>query len=174
LARLVTAIPGCVLRSGLSVLDERGGFTKVLPAAGGGGDQPEEVREVFWSFSHAGTVRGMHVQGPTNASHKTVFLTGGLVLDVVLDLRRGSPAFGTWEPFELSPGMTLEVPAGCAHGFQALADATMVYLCDALFDPTQDGGVRYDSIGVAWPMAVAHVSARDLALPAFADYRSEF
>ena len=77
----------------------------------------------------SGTVRGLHVQGPMMPSRKTVFVTSGRVFDVVLDLRKTSTAFGTWKAFELCPGMALEVPTGCAHGFQALEDSSMVYLC---------------------------------------------
>ena len=107
-------------------------------------------------------------------SRKTVFVTSGRVFDVVLDLRKASTAFGTWKAFELCPGMALEVPTGCAHGFQALEDSSMVYLCDEVYNPDSDGGVHYQSAGIPWPAPVTHVVARDDLLPALADFESPF
>ncbi len=152
-------------------LDDRGSFAK--PYSRSSAD-PQVVREVFWSQSAPGVVRGLHVQGPTNASAKDVFLTTGRVFDVVLDLRKRSVTYGQFRAFILDPTVSLHVPHGCAHGFQALEPTTMVYLCDVPYDPTSDHGIRFDSLGIPWPIANPVVSARDLGLPEWHHYESPF
>lgn len=151
--------------------DARGTFTKPYTQPPG---QPGSLQEVFWSSSMTGVVRGMHVQGPRSASAKRVFLTAGKVFDVVLDVRRNSPTYGRFSAFVLDTTVALHVPSGCAHGFQALEPSSMVYLCDAPYDAESDHGVRFDTVGIPWPLASHTVSARDLALPSWHEYESPF
>lgn len=164
-------IPGVTLKEIPRSHDNRGGFAKPYSRQI---TDPEVVREVFWSRSSTGVVRGLHVQGPRNASAKDVFLTAGKVFDVVLDLRRRSITYGQFQAFVLDEGVTLHVPHGCAHGFQALEPTTMVYLCDTPYDPASDHGIRFDSLDIPWPLPQPVVSARDLGLPAWQDYVTPF
>ena len=99
--------------------------------------------------------------------------TAGAVRDVVIDLRPDSPTFRRSLSVELSAEnrRALYIPAGFAHGFQALADGTeLLYMIDAPFEPGAARGVRWDdpAFDVAWPEPVTVISPRDLAFPDFA------
>lgn len=148
--------------------DVRGGFTKVfgsavLAATGIAFD----VQEVFWSRSRPGVIRGLHFQRPPAAVAKIIFATQGRVRDVVLDLRVGSPTYGSVFEHDLTERSgAVIVPRGCAHGFEVLdGPAVTCYLQDGLFDPAADAGVRWDSAGIAWKTAEPIISERDRALP---------
>jgi len=157
--------------------DLRGGFTKifgatVLEAAG----ITFNVREAYWSRSSTGVVRGLHFQSPPAAVAKIVFAAHGRIRDVVLDLRVGSPTYGTvWELELCEKSGAVVVPRGCAHGFEVLdGPAITCYLQDGPFDPAADAGVRWDSAGVEWKTTEPIVSARDSALPRFDRFVSPF
>lgn len=164
-------IPGVRFERIPSSSDPRGSFAKPYTRPL---DSPDKILEVFWSYSTTGVVRGLHVQGPRSGSAKSVFLTEGRVLDVILDLRRSSHTYGHFRCFVLDPGVSLHIPHGCAHGFQALEPSRMVYLCDAPYDPASDHGVRFDSLGIPWPIPAPTVSERDLSLPPWAAYETPF
>lgn len=168
------AIPGARLIRHPVWPDARGSFAKLLHAsdfADVGGVLP--LRESFVSWSHPGVLRGMHFQSPPAAHHKAVTCLAGRVLDVVLDLRRASPAYGKACAYELSgeKPSTVWVPAGCAHGFLVLGEepALLHYSVTAEHSPENDRGVRWDSFGFCWPDAVRLLSERDKALPALVD-----
>jgi dTDP-4-dehydrorhamnose 3,5-epimerase len=104
--------------------------------------------------------------GPGEA--KLVRCSYGAVFDVVVDLRPDSPTFRQWESFELRDDsqVSLYVPAGCAHGFQALTDpADVAYRIDRRHDPSQDVTIAYDDpdLGISWPLRPAVMSTRDRA-----------
>lgn len=148
--------------------DARGGFSKVfgsaaLQAAG----IDFMVREVYWSRSFAGVVRGLHFQNPPTAVGKIVFVSLGRIHDVVLDLRAGSPTYGEFAEFELTERSgAVVVPRGCAHGFEVLdGPAITCYLQDGPFDPETDAGVRWDTAGIPWRTEEPIVSDRDRSLP---------
>jgi dTDP-4-dehydrorhamnose 3,5-epimerase len=148
--------------------DVRGGFTKIFSTAAlaeAGIDF--QVREVFWSISRTGVIRGLHFQTPPAAVAKIVFATQGVVRDVVLDIRVGSPTYGEVFEHELSEGSgAVLIPRGCAHGFEVIeGPAVTCYLQDGPFDPAADAGIRWDSVGIAWTTAEPIVSVRDRALP---------
>lgn len=164
-------IPGVTFSTIPSSHDLRGGFAKPYTRPS---SSDEVIREVFWSHSAPRVLRGMHVQGPAMASAKNVFLTSGAVFDVVLDLRRSSPTYGQYRAYILDPSVLLHIPPGCAHGFQALEQAQMVYLCDVAYNPASDHGIRYDSLGIPWPLPGPAVSDRDLGLPVWREYDSPF
>ena len=105
------------------------------------------------SRSRRGIVRGMHYQ-PGQA--KLVRCARGAILDVLVDIRRGSPQFGQWEAFELDDfeHRQLYVPDGFAHGFCVLSDiADVSYKTSAYYDPALEGGFAYDDpeVGIEWP-----------------------
>jgi dTDP-4-dehydrorhamnose 3,5-epimerase len=153
--------------------DARGFFARLFCA--------DELAAAGWhkavaQINHAhtaqrGTVRGLHYQRPPHAEMKLVSCLRGRVFDVALDLRRDSPTFGRWHAEELSAddGTALLLPEGFAHGFQALTDdVELLYCHSAAHAPAAEAGVNpLDAeLGIAWPMPVALLSARDQSLPA--------
>ncbi len=174
----LVAIPRCWSEPVPRAADERGWFTKVFQASAiraGGGDTA--VAEVYLSSSRRGVVRGLHLQLPPHDHAKTVTCILGSAFDVVVDLRAGSPAYGQIAQFELSGAhpARVHIPAGCAHGFQALQDDTVLaYVVGTEHAPTRDTGVRYDTAGVRWPLPDLVVSARDRALPTLDAFDTPF
>jgi dTDP-4-dehydrorhamnose 3,5-epimerase len=124
------------------------------------------------SRSSRGIVRGMHYQ-PGMA--KLIRCVRGAILDVVVDLRRGSPNFGRWEGFRLDDEAHRQLfcPDGFAHGFCVLSEvADVVYKTSAYYDPAAEGGFAYNdpAVGIEWPPEVELISsARDSAAPALAE-----
>jgi dTDP-4-dehydrorhamnose 3,5-epimerase len=166
--RLKTELEGPVLIEPVVHGDERGFFTETFRR-----NVFEElgVREDWVQENHSrsrlGVLRGMHFQ---RGMAKLVRCTRGAILDVVADVRRGSPAFGRWEGFELSDenGHHAYVPEGFAHGFCVLSQvADVTYKCSAYYDPASEGGFRYDdpAVGIEWPDLDLAVSERDRAAP---------
>ena len=97
--------------------------------------------------------------------------------DVVLDVRAGSPTFGAHITIDLNAdeARAVFIPAGCAHGFCALEDETlMLYKVGSMHSPTHDSGIRWDSAGIHWPIEAPIVSSRDQALPTLNGFISPF
>lgn len=160
--------------------DARGEFVKLF-RAGGFEDHglDLDVREVFWSRSAPGVIRGLHYQAPPADVAKLVCCLEGEVFDVVLDLRVGSPSFGRHCCAYLSPARAnaLYVPHGCAHGFLATrGEALVLYAQSGEHDAVLEGGVSWSSAGIDWPVdrAAVVVSARDAAFPTLAELDSPF
>ncbi len=128
------------------------------------------IREEFVQDNHSrsarGIVRGMHYQA---GMAKLVRCVRGAILDVLVDIRPGSSAFGRWEAFELSDTNhhQLYCPDGFAHGFCVLSEvADVVYKTSTYYDPAREGGFAYDDpeVGIEWPSTVElRVSPRDRA-----------
>ena len=120
------------------------------------------------SRSGQGVVRGMHFQP---AMAKLVRCVRGSILDVVVDIRRGSPTFSEWESLELNDvnHHQLYCPNGFAHGFCVLSDvADVIYGCSTYYDPATEAGFRYDDpdVAIQWPEGLElSPSARDQAAP---------
>jgi dTDP-4-dehydrorhamnose 3,5-epimerase/CDP-3, 6-dideoxy-D-glycero-D-glycero-4-hexulose-5-epimerase len=134
--------------------------------------------EEFFSTSKRGVLRGMHFQLPPHDHAKLVYCVRGRVLDVLLDLRRGSPTFGQAASAELSRQNHHQffIPAGVAHGFLSLEDdSVMVYKTTSVHAPSHDSGVRWDSFGFDWQLTQPPiVSARDAAFATFPEFISPF
>ena len=169
-------IPGLALSSGASVSDARGSFTKVLS-----GTDPLvgnfEAREIYWTQSARGVLRGMHFQLPPEATSKLVFVISGEIRDFVLDLRTGSPTERELLEVTLTPtDGALLVPKGCAHAYEAMEDDTVVcYAQDVPFgSPECYGGIRPDSAGIVVHSPTPVMLERDLELPALDDFTSPF
>lgn len=133
------------------------------------------------SFSDYGVIRGLHYQTQPHSQLKLVRAVSGTILDVAVDLRRNSPTFGKYFAYELN-GQTKEmllIPQGFAHGFSVLSPtATVVYKCDALYEGSAEGGLRYDdpTLGIDWRVE-SHsikVSEKDNALPFFKEFDHHF
>lgn len=171
-------LPGCfVLRPGIFA-DARGWFLKTAhaPAFEAMGLRTD-WREDFVSASGMGVLRGMHFQTPPADHAKLVACLRGAVLDVLVDLRRGSPTFGRHVALELrgGTGELVYMPAGIAHGFLSLEDdSLMYYKVTHEHAPARDGGIAWDSFGFDWPMDAPVVSDRDRGHPALAAFDTPF
>lgn len=131
------------------------------------------------SLSRAtGTIRGLHYQSPPHDQGKLVSCLSGAILDVAVDVRRGSPSYGQWVGVELSfeNGQQLWIPPGFLHGFVTRAPDTVVaYKCTSHYEPSADGCVRWDSAGIDWALeGQPLLSDKDIAAPALADWISPF
>src|SRR5215210_7730628 len=139
----------------------------------------EEMVQDNHSRSKHGIVRGMHFQIGDGAA-KLVRCGRGKIVDVVLDLRRGSPSFGDWEAFELSDenGRIVYCPVGFAHGFCVVSDlADVFYKQSNYYSPECERGIRYDDpdVGIEWPLSTEDLipSERDATAPPLADVVDE-
>jgi dTDP-4-dehydrorhamnose 3,5-epimerase len=125
------------------------------------------------SRSRQAIARGMHFQP---GQWKLVRCVRGAIVDVICDIRVGSPTFGQWEAFELNDENhhQLLVPDGFAHGFAVTSElADVVYKVSSYYDPSSEAGFRFDDpeVGIEWPLPIGElqVSARDQAAPTLAE-----
>jgi dTDP-4-dehydrorhamnose 3,5-epimerase len=133
------------------------------------------------SLSSYGVIRGLHYQLEPHAQTKLVRVLAGKVIDVAVDIRKGSPTFGKYVAVELSSEnkRQLLIPRGFAHGFSVLSEtAQLAYKCDGFYSKESEGGIRFDDpqLNIDWgiPAGKAIVSAKDLELPPFAQCRNTF
>lgn len=140
----------------------------------------EFVQENHSLSMEIGTVRGLHFQSPPRAQAKLVRCIRGAIYDVVVDLRRGSPAYGQWEGYELTSknGHQLFVPTGFAHGFMTLEpNSEIVYKCSDYYVPEMEGAILWNdpAIGINWPVfAEPILSNKDAVAPLIANFESPF
>lgn len=154
--------------------DERGFFARVWDEAVFA-SVGVTIRNVQTNLSYnrrRGTIRGLHWQEAPNGDTKLVRCTRGSIFDVAVDLRPGSPTYRQWQGVILSAeerNLVL-VPAGCAHGYQALDDdAEVTYQVSHAYVPASERGLRWDdpAIGIVWPITDdITVSPKDQAWPA--------
>ncbi|GGB04240.1 dTDP-4-dehydrorhamnose 3,5-epimerase [Puia dinghuensis] len=133
------------------------------------------------SFSYYGVIRGLHYQMDPHAQTKLIRVVEGRVIDVAVDIRKGSPTFGKHLAIEISAENKLQllIPRGFAHGFSVLSEtAQLQYKCDGLYNKESEGGIRYDDpqLDIDWgiPADKVIVSGKDLELPSFAQCRNTF
>lgn len=143
--------------------------------------RPVEFVQDNESMSTRGVIRGLHFQRPPFSQSKLVRCVRGAVLDVVVDIRRGSPTYGSHVAVELTGEnrRQLFVPRGFAHGFAVLSDeAVFQYKCDNYYHPESEGGISIAdrSLGIDWRIdpAEAILSEKDLRNPMFSDFESPF
>lgn len=141
----------------------------------------ESVREVEFvqdnqSKSCYGVVRGLHFQRGEHSQSKLVRVAQGRVLDVAVDIRRGSPTFGRHIAVELSDEnhRQLFIPRGFAHGFSVLSsEAVLQYKCDNYYSPKNEGAIAWNdpTIGIDWQLPVEDIilSAKDMHHPTLAE-----
>jgi dTDP-4-dehydrorhamnose 3,5-epimerase len=173
--RLPTRLEGLVLLAPTVHGDARGFFVETFRADVWAAEGvPTEFVQDNHSRSRRGTVRGIHFQTHPGQG-KLVRAARGKVLDVVVDLRRGSPTFGEWEGVVLDDehGHQLYVPVGFGHGFCVLSEtADFVYKCTAYYDGATESGIRFDDpdVGIEWPADIELLySERDRDAPLLAD-----
>ncbi len=153
--------------------DDRGGFLEWFRADEISADLGHrmDVAQANCSVSHRGVIRGIHFADVPPGQAKYVMCVSGAVLDVVVNLRVGSPSFGRWEAVRLDDQTrrTLYISEGLGHAFMALSDqATVLYLCSTPYAPGREHGIHPldPAIGIAWPAEVKVVlSGKDAEAP---------
>lgn len=152
--------------------DERGCFTRLFctkELQQAGLCKPlAQINEVF--SKQAGTLRGLHYQKPPHSEMKIVKCLQGSAWDVIVDVRKDSPAFLKWFGIELSQdnGKMLFIPEGFAHGYQTLQDNTRVlYMVSEFYAPESESGIRYDDplLNIEWKMPPDVISEKDKNYP---------
>lgn len=139
------------------------------------------------SCSSEGVVRGLHFQLPPYAQSKLVRVVAGAILDVAVDIRRGSPTFGQYVAVELSGDnhRQLFIPRGFAHGFRVLrGDAILQYKCDNMYAPQSEGSILWNdpALNIDWGISAdrAILSAKDTTAPTLElcdtlfDYKTDY
>jgi dTDP-4-dehydrorhamnose 3,5-epimerase len=126
------------------------------------------------SYSHLGTIRGLHFQTGRYEQAKLVTCIAGRILDVIVDIRKESSSYGKVVEVELGWGKNKQVfvPRGCAHGFSALSDNTIVqYKVDNPYNKESEGGIIYNdpTLNIKWRVSgyLERLSEKDLVLPTF-------
>lgn len=177
-----TSIPDVKILTPRRFGDDRGWFMETFNAGvlAGAGLDIAWVQDNHSMSARVGTLRGLHFQTPPRAQDKLVRCSRGAILDVAVDIRKGSPSYGKWVGVDLTPenGRQLLVPKGFLHGFVTRAENTEVqYKCSDLYAPDCDGGIRWDDpdIGIDWGLSGDPVlSAKDTVAPFLRDYDSPF
>lgn len=174
---LSTLIDGVVLIKPEVFKDARGYFFESYSQR----EFDEKVRPVHFvqdneSSSCRGVLRGLHFQKGADAQSKLVRVVQGRVLDVAVDIRRGSPSFGKYVSVELSADNYLQlfIPRGFAHGFSVLSQAAVFqYKCDNFYAPQSEGAIAWDdpAIGIDWRLTPAEIllSEKDRSHPRLQD-----
>lgn len=177
-----TAIEGVVIIEPRVFKDDRGYFFESFSQR----EFEEKVRPINFvqdneSMSSYGVMRGLHFQAPPFTQSKLVRCVKGKVLDVAVDIRKGSPTYGQHVAVELSEENHRQffVPRGFAHGFAVLSEtAIFQYKCDNFYAPQADGGIsiKDDSLDIDWqiPMDKAILSEKDLKHLCLKDFDSPF
>ena len=174
---ITTPIPGLVIIEPKIFGDNRGFFFESFSER----EFFEKVRQVSFvqdneSKSCYGVVRGLHFQKPPYTQSKLVRVVKGAVLDVAVDIRKGSPTFGKHVAVELTEDnhRQLFIPRGFAHGFAVLTDEVIFqYKCDNFYAPQSEGAIAWDDqdLGIDWRIPADRVilSAKDMAHPRLKD-----
>lgn len=177
-----THIPGVVIIEPRLFKDDRGYFFESFSER----NFNTQVREVKFvqdneSMSSYGVMRGLHFQRPPYTQSKLVRCVKGAVLDVAVDIRKGSPTYGQHVAVELTEENHRQffVPRGFAHGFAVLSKtAIFQYKCDNFYHPEADGGISIldDSLGIDWRIPTDHaiLSEKDTKHPLLKDFDSPF
>ena len=162
-----TRIAGLIEFTPTPYVDDRGFFSRTfdIAVAREAGLDPNDFVQDSISRSHRGVLRGLHLRTGDGES-KLVRCSAGAIFDVVVDLRAGSETYREWLSFDLSGDnqVSIFVPAGCAHGFQALTEpADTAYRIDRPHDPREDLTIAYDDpqLAIPWPLTVSAMSTAD-------------
>ena len=177
-----TSIEGVVIIEPRIFRDARGYFFESFSQK----EFDEKVRPIHFvqdneSMSSYGVMRGLHFQRPPYTQSKLVRCVRGRVLDVAVDIRKGSPTYGQHVAVELTEENHRQffIPRGFAHGFAVLGEtAVFQYKCDNFYAPQADGGIsiKDESLGIEWqiPMEKAILSEKDLRHIRLEEFDSPF
>jgi dTDP-4-dehydrorhamnose 3,5-epimerase len=157
--------------------DDRGSFLESFRGGEFAGETGYrlDVAQINCSVSRRGVIRGIHFADVPPGQAKYVSCLHGAIIDVVVDLRVGSPGFGTWEAVRLDDQdrRSVFIAEGLGHAFMALTeDCTVQYLCSTPYEPGREHGVHPldPAVGIDWPADVEPVlSQKDAAAPSLAD-----
>jgi len=173
-----TGLPGVLIVEPKVFGDERGFFMETwredrYEEAG----LPRRFVQDNLSFSQHGVLRGLHFQNPDQQG-KLVYVLGGEVYDVAVDIRVGSPTFGEWTAVTLSSEnkRQLYIPEGFAHGFLVTSDAALfAYKCTAKYNARAESSVLWNDpeIGIQWPTDAPVLSEKDRAAPPLGEMPAE-
>ncbi len=173
-------IPGLLIFEPVRYRDNRGSFMETFNAVRMGdlGFKEAFVQDNE-SVSRKGVIRALHFQNPPMAQGKLVRVVKGAVLDVAVDIRRGSPWYGKYQKIILTEENQLVfwLPPGFAHGFAALEDDTVFhYKCTAPYSQPHEGAIRWNDpeLGIDWMVDQPIVSERDAAAPGFREHPGLF
>ena len=175
---LPTELEGVVIVEPKVFADARGFFLETWSAERyGAAGLPSAMVQDNLSSSARGVLRGLHYQYP-EPQGKLVYVLSGEVLDVAVDIRVGSPAFGRWTSVELSADnkRQLFIPAGFAHGFCVTSERALVaYKCTHPYRPHFDRGLAWNDpeIGVRWPTDAPLLSEKDARAPRLSEIPAE-
>lgn len=180
-----TKIPGVLIIETDVFKDQRGYFSETYNKSKyeAMGITTEFVQDNRSFSAQKGTLRGLHWQNPPFAQAKLVSCSRGTVMDVAVDIRKGSPTFGQWVSVELSDKnhRQIFIPRGFAHGFLTLTeDVEFCYKCDNVYNKAAEGGMRYDApeVNVDWGSLLMGIepvlSEKDLTGPALEDSDNQF
>lgn len=177
-----TSIDGVVILEPKVFRDARGYFFESFSQR----EFEEKIRKIDFvqdneSMSSYGVIRGLHFQRPPFTQSKLVRCVKGRVLDVAVDIRKGSPTYGQHVAVELSEWNHRQffVPRGFAHGFSVLSEiAVFQYKCDNFYTPEADGGINIkdETLGINWqiPVEKAILSEKDVRHGCLKDFNSPF
>ncbi len=131
------------------------------------------------SKSMKGVLRGLHFQKPPFAQGKLVRVVKGAVMDVAVDIRKGSPTYGQWESVVLTEDNKFMywIPEGFAHGFVCLEDhSVFTYKCTNVYNKASEGSLRWNDpdLGIKWDIESPILSEKDKVSPMFNDFVSPF
>ncbi|WP_200763284.1 dTDP-4-dehydrorhamnose 3,5-epimerase family protein [Nitrosophilus alvini] len=135
------------------------------------------IKESYYSISKKDVIRGMHFQIPPKEHLKLVYVPKGRIIDIVVDIRKGSPTYGKYFEIELNEenGKALIIPIGLAHGFKSIEnDTIVVYMQSSSYDRECDKGIKYDSFGYDWKIDHPILSERDKTFPPLNEFISPF
>jgi dTDP-4-dehydrorhamnose 3,5-epimerase len=177
-----TEFPGLLVFEPVVFKDERGYFLETY------NEQTWEKQGISirfvqdnQSFSRRGVIRGLHYQLEPYQQAKLIRVLSGRIIDVAVDLRKGSPTYGKHMAIELSAENKKQffIPAGFAHGFSVISETAEVsYKCDGFYHKDSEGGIRYDDpeLNIDWQVSAdeAIVSGKDRELPVLAGCRNNF
>lgn len=178
-----TSLPGVYLIEPKRFGDNRGFFSEVYKkhALAEAGIDLDFVQDNHSLSAERGVVRGLHYQAPPHAQDKLIRVLRGRILDVAVDIRRGSPHYGKSFAVELSAenGLQLLVPKGFLHGFATLeTGCEVLYKVSDRYAPECEGGVFWadPDLGIDWGIlpSEAVLSGKDELLPSFKDFESPF
>jgi dTDP-4-dehydrorhamnose 3,5-epimerase len=173
-----TKIPNLYIIESFVDHDDRGSFIKVYnKSLFDKYHLKNNFSEIYYSISKQNVIRGMHFQVPPHDHEKLVFVTKGVALDVILDLRKKSKTYKHYLATELSSKncKAIYAPKGCAHGFLSLRNNTIInYAVTSEYNSQTDRGVRWDSFSFDWRIKSPIISAKDNNLPALQQFKTPF
>ncbi len=171
-------LPGCFELQPKIFDDVRGRFVKIFNEEGFKNLGFEtSFSEDYYSISYKNVIRGLHFQLPPVDHCKVVCCVYGQVMDVVVDLRIGSPTYAQYALFELSElkANSIYIPKGMAHGFFTTSErAIVLYKVTSGYSQIHDTGILWNSLGIPWPTNNPIVSSRDQGFPTLSEFISPF